>query len=354
MKQKRMRGNWRVALLIAALALLSLWGVSGCSRRTVWTIYVSGVSRLKIEGENERTVKAVEALNKSGKSLAEQVDAKGKTYDEILDLLMPALQRESAEQITIDVISEDKTWENGAVAEISEQFGDLGEDGTIPVEVRKIRDLAEAQQAMATGTDIEEDGQSEENGETLSEDGNQEDGDGAAGEDAEGTSGEGENAGSAESGESEGESSEGEGLTETSPETAAEEASGAAAEATAPARAAATEAPTRPAATTAPTRPAATTAPATAPNPTTAAAEADGASREAPVTEEAPEAETEAAEPAPEEAQEETEPEMTQADQAEEADGSDTGSVVIQREESETEKFVPVDSDKESYGPGWN
>lgn len=128
--------------LIAFFCLLVGLGImSGCSRETEGTIYLSGTSMFKITAGSSSGVKEAEALNKAGKPLLEDLKWKGQPETEVLDSLVQKMQGEEAKKIYIDVLSTDKSWVAGEIQKLSEFFSEDTYESTIPVEIRSASDL---------------------------------------------------------------------------------------------------------------------------------------------------------------------------------------------------------------------
>lgn len=151
--------------LIAFFCLLVGLGIiSGCSRETEGTIYLSGTSMFKITAGSSSGVKEAEALNKAGKPLLEDLKWKGQPETEVLDSLVQKMQGEEAKKIYIDVLSTDKNWVTGEIQKLSEFFSGDSYESTIPVEIRSASDLDGAKsQTGESGADLDETG-SEESG----------------------------------------------------------------------------------------------------------------------------------------------------------------------------------------------
>ena len=179
-KQSEKRRTVRLTLVFMAAALLTL---SGCAGNSGGTVYLSAVSRLKLEISGDGMVREVEALNKAGSALLGDSAFDNRTSTETLDALIPLMQTEDADTVFVDVFSDDKNWENQTVADYAERYGSDEEsltEGTHQVEVRKVTDLDEVGEAvLPEETDpTEPDGETHEDlvivpagGETPEEDG---------------------------------------------------------------------------------------------------------------------------------------------------------------------------------------
>ena len=179
-KQSEKRRTVRQTLAFMAAALLTL---SGCAGNSGGTVYLSAVSRLKLEISGDGMVREVEALNKAGSALLGDSAFDNRTSTETLDALIPLMQTEDADTVFVDVFSDDKNWENQTVADYAERYGSDEEslaEGALQVEVRKVTDLDEVGEAvLPEETDpTEPDGEALEDlvivpagGETLEEDG---------------------------------------------------------------------------------------------------------------------------------------------------------------------------------------
>ena len=179
-KQSEKRRTVRQTLAFMAAALLTL---SGCAGNSGGTVYLSAVSRLKLEISGDGMVREVEALNKAGSALLGDSAFDNRTSTETLDALIPLMQTEDADTVFVDVFSDDKNWENQTVADYAERYGSDEEslaEGALQVEVRKVTDLDEVGEAvLQEETDpTEPDGETHEDlvivpagGETPEEDG---------------------------------------------------------------------------------------------------------------------------------------------------------------------------------------
>lgn len=179
-KQSEKRRTVRLTLVFMAAALLTL---SGCAGNSGGTVYLSAVSRLKLEISGDGMVREVEALNKAGSALLGDSAFDNRTSTETLDALIPLMQTEDADTVFVDVFSDDKNWENQTVADYAERYGSDEEslaEGALQVEVRKVTDLDEVGEAvLQEETDpTEPDGETHEDlvivpagGETPEEDG---------------------------------------------------------------------------------------------------------------------------------------------------------------------------------------
>lgn len=179
-KQSEKRRTVRLTLAFMAAALLTL---SGCAGNSGGTVYLSAVSRLKLEISGDGMVREVEALNKAGSALLGDSAFDNRTSTETLDALIPLMQTEDADTVFVDVFSDDKNWENQTVADYAERYGSDEEslaEGALQVEVRKVTDLDEVGEAvLPEETDpTEPDGETHEDlvivpagGETPEEDG---------------------------------------------------------------------------------------------------------------------------------------------------------------------------------------
>lgn len=179
-KQSEKRRTVRQTLAFMAAALLTL---SGCAGNSGGTVYLSAVSRLKLEISGDGMVREVEALNKAGSALLGDSAFDNRTSTETLDALIPLMQTEDADTVFVDVFSDDKNWENQTVADYAERYGSDEEslaEGALQVEVRKVTDLDEVGEAvLPEETDpTEPDGETHEDlvivpagEETLEEDG---------------------------------------------------------------------------------------------------------------------------------------------------------------------------------------
>ena len=147
-KQSEKRRTVRQTLAFMAAALLTL---SGCAGNSGGTVYLSAVSRLKLEISGDGMVREVEALNKAGSALLGDSAFDNRTSTETLDALIPLMQTEDADTVFVDVFSDDKNWENQTVADYAERYGSDEEslaEGALQVEVRKVTDLDEVGEAM--------------------------------------------------------------------------------------------------------------------------------------------------------------------------------------------------------------
>ena len=147
-KQSEKRRTVRLTLAFMAAALLTL---SGCAGNSGGTVYLSAVSRLKLEISGDGMVRQVEALNKAGSALLGDSAFDNRTSTETLDALIPLMQTEDADTVFVDVFSDDKNWENQTVADYAERYGSDEEpltEGTLQVEVRKVTDLDEVGEAV--------------------------------------------------------------------------------------------------------------------------------------------------------------------------------------------------------------
>ena len=147
-KQSEKRRTVRLTLVFMAAALLTL---SGCAGNSGGTVYLSAVSRLKLEISGDGMVREVEALNKAGSALLGDSAFDNRTSTETLDALIPLMQTEDADTVFVDVFSDDKNWENQTVADYAERYGSDEEsltEGTLQVEVRKVTDLDEVGEAV--------------------------------------------------------------------------------------------------------------------------------------------------------------------------------------------------------------
>lgn len=147
-KQSEKRRTVRQTLAFMAAALLTL---SGCAGNSGGTVYLSAVSRLKLEISGDGMVREVEALNKAGSALLGDSAFDNRTSTETLDALIPLMQTEDADTVFVDVFSDDKNWENQTVADYAERYGSDEEslaEGALQVEVRKVTDLDEVGEAV--------------------------------------------------------------------------------------------------------------------------------------------------------------------------------------------------------------
>ena len=147
-KQSEKRRTVRLTLAFMAAALLTL---SGCAGNSGGTVYLSAVSRLKLEISGDGMVREVEALNKAGSALLGDSAFDNRTSTETLDALIPLMQTEDADTVFVDVFSDDKNWENQTVADYAERYGSDEEslaEGALQVEVRKVTDLDEVGEAV--------------------------------------------------------------------------------------------------------------------------------------------------------------------------------------------------------------
>ena len=147
-KQSEKRRTVRLTLVFMAAALLTL---SGCAGNSGGTVYLSAVSRLKLEISGDGMVREVEALNKAGSALLGDSAFDNRTSTETLDALIPLMQTEDADTVFVDVFSDDKNWENQTVADYAERYGSDEEslaEGALQVEVRKVTDLDEVGEAV--------------------------------------------------------------------------------------------------------------------------------------------------------------------------------------------------------------
>lgn len=300
------------ALFLTGAVLL---GLAGCSENIGGTVYLSGVSRLRMELSATQEVTEVAGLNRDGSTMADGLSWRDKTGTEMMDELIPLLCEEEPSVVYVDVFSDDKDWEEQLVTEYTERYGtdgtENGEAHAVPVEVRRVTDLDEVgaaalQAAETENTEAETSGAAEES-ESTSEDGTEAEETAASEE----TSDEGEDTSDAAESEAEAEPEEDE-VAESS-EAAARSAGTAAARETETTAARETE-------TAAPTEAAAAT-----PSPETSAAPLE-TEPAAPAETEAPvETEAEAAEVT--ESQESQENQEAAAEEVpeEEASGSGTG-----------------------------
>ena len=147
-KQSEKRRTVRQTLAFMAAALLTL---SGCAGNSGGTVYLSAVSRLKLEISGDGMFREVEALNKAGSALLGDSAFDNRTSTETLDALIPLMQTEDADTVFVDVFSDDKNWENQTVADYAERYGSDEEslaEGALQVEVRKVTDLDEVGEAV--------------------------------------------------------------------------------------------------------------------------------------------------------------------------------------------------------------
>ncbi len=147
-KQSEKRRTVRLTLAFMAAALLTL---SGCAGNSGGTVYLSAVSRLKLEISGDGMVREVEALNKAGSALLGDSAFDNRTSTETLDALIPLMQTEDADTVFVDVFSDDKNWENQTVADYAERYSSDEEslaEGALQVEVRKVTDLDEVGEAV--------------------------------------------------------------------------------------------------------------------------------------------------------------------------------------------------------------
>ena len=147
-KQSEKRRTVRQTLAFMAAALLTL---SGCAGNSGGTVYLSAVSRLKLEISGDGMVREVEALNKAGSALLGDSAFDNRTSTETLDALIPLMQTEDADTVFGDVFSDDKNWENQTVSDYAERYGSDEEslaEGALQVEVRKVTDLDEVGEAV--------------------------------------------------------------------------------------------------------------------------------------------------------------------------------------------------------------
>ena len=147
-KQSEKRRTVRQTLAFMAASLLTL---SGCAGNSGGTVYLSAVSRLKLEISGDGMVREVEALNKAGSALLGDSAFDNRTSTETLDALIPLMQTEDADTVFVDVFSDDKNWENQTVADYAERYGSDEEslaEGALQVEVRKVTDLDEVGEAV--------------------------------------------------------------------------------------------------------------------------------------------------------------------------------------------------------------
>lgn len=131
------------ALLMLVMGVFLL---TGCSGNAEGTIYLTGVSRLKIAVNGDGKVKEIQSLNKAGSTLLGDSSWKGETSDAVLDIIIPLLQSEDAEKVYIDVFSDNKTWESSEAERLTEKYGSQDGDKT-PVEVRRIKDIDSLEEA---------------------------------------------------------------------------------------------------------------------------------------------------------------------------------------------------------------
>ena len=99
-KQSEKRRTVRQTLAFMAAALLTL---SGCAGNSGGTVYLSAVSRLKLEISGDGMVREVEALNKAGSALLGDSAFDNRTSTETLDALIPLMQTEDADTVFVDV-----------------------------------------------------------------------------------------------------------------------------------------------------------------------------------------------------------------------------------------------------------
>ena len=98
-KQSEKRRTVRLTLAFMAAALLTL---SGCAGNSGGTVYLSAVSRLKLEISGDGMVRQVEALNKAGSALLGDSAFDNRTSTETLDALIPLMQTEDADTVFVD------------------------------------------------------------------------------------------------------------------------------------------------------------------------------------------------------------------------------------------------------------
>lgn len=120
--------------------VMGIFLLAGCSGSTEGTIYLTGVSRLKLTVNSDGKVKDAQALNKTGSALLGESSWKGEALDTALDAIVPLLQNENVETVYVDVFSDDKTWETNEAQRLTEKYGGPGENES-PVEVRRIKDI---------------------------------------------------------------------------------------------------------------------------------------------------------------------------------------------------------------------
>lgn len=138
--QKKKMPAWK--RLFAFFCILAGFGIlSGCSRESEGTIYLSGTSMFKITVGSSSGTKDAEALNKTGKPLLEDLKWKGQPETEVLNALVQKMQGEEAKKIYIDVLGTDKGWVAGEIQKLSEFFSEDTYESTIPVEIRSASDL---------------------------------------------------------------------------------------------------------------------------------------------------------------------------------------------------------------------
>ena len=97
-KQSEKRRTVRQTLAFMAAALLTL---SGCAGNSGGTVYLSAVSRLKLEISGDGMVREVEALNKAGSALLGDSAFDNRTSTETLDALIPLMQTEDADTVFV-------------------------------------------------------------------------------------------------------------------------------------------------------------------------------------------------------------------------------------------------------------
>lgn len=308
------------ALLLAAAMLA---GLAGCSQNAGGTVYLSGVSRLRMELSATQEVTEVAGLNRDGTTMAEGLSWRDKTGTELMDELIPLLCEEKPPVVYVDVFSEDKDWEEQLVTDYTERYGtdgtddtQIGESRAVPVEVRRVTDLDEVGAAALREAETESESAGEETSgaaeesESASEDGAEAEETAASEE----TSGEGEDTSDAAESETEAESEEDAG--EESSEEAARSAGTAAARETETTAARETE--TAPSSETSAAPLEAETA---APAGTEAPAETEAASENGTSGEAQASAETDAFAETEAEAAEVTEPQESQENQEAAAEG---------------------------------
>lgn len=132
--------------ILSAIAL-SAAVLSGCSKKADGILYVSGVSRLKLTVDSGGEVKGISSFNKSGADLAGTVNWKGQSLEDVLDGLLPAMEAEDPETLTIDVYSEDRDREAELVDSLVARYQE--EDTEIPVTVGRVSDLDALEETLS-------------------------------------------------------------------------------------------------------------------------------------------------------------------------------------------------------------
>lgn len=139
---------WRISkVLVALCVIICTVIISGCSKKSDATIYLSGMSRIRMNVDSNAQIKDLSSLNKGAKVLVDGLEWKGKKDTDILDAMIQKMQTEETPYIYIDVVSEDKNWEAEEINKLTEYFSDSAYESEIPVQIRKVTDLDEIEES---------------------------------------------------------------------------------------------------------------------------------------------------------------------------------------------------------------